>query len=73
MTKMNLKYTILNETNQSNRDHILQNSIYLHSEKKKKQNYTENDKGFVREKGEWEVDYKGAAWENLGEFLFNPD
>lgn len=41
--------------------------------KKKKQNYTENDKGFVREKGEWEVDYKGAAWENLGEFLFNPD
>lgn len=52
MTKMNLKYTILNETNQSNRDHILQNSTYLHSEKKKKQNYTENDKGFVREKGE---------------------
>lgn len=41
--------------------------------KKKKQNYTENDKGFVREKGEWEVDYKGAAWENLGEFLFNTD
>lgn len=33
---MNLKYTILNETNQSNRDHILQNSTYLHSEKKKK-------------------------------------